>query len=67
MYKRKRRTYTQISETVARNVLILADVDGLELERSAQTGDPTALAIKYEAQRITDLVSAIGFQSQYVR
>lgn len=67
MYKRKKRTYAQISETVAKNVLVLADVDGLELERQCAAGDQTALALKYELKRIVDLHSAIGFQSQFSR
>ena len=67
MYKRKKRSYAQISETVAKNVLVLADVDGLELERQCAAGDQTALALKYELQRLVDLHAAIGFQSQFSR
>ena len=67
MYKRKRRSYTHIAETVQKNVLILAGVDGLELERRAAAGDPIAQAIKFETQRLVDLHAAIGFQSQFAR
>jgi hypothetical protein len=67
VYKRKRRTYAQISKTVAKNVLVLADVDGLELERQCAAGDETALALRYELKRLVDLHAAIGFSSQFSR
>jgi ribosomal protein L18 len=67
VHKKSNRTYAQISQTVRKNILVLANVDELELERYVAVGDPAALAIKDEIQRLVELHAAIGFESQFSR